>query len=98
MPAFVTAARNTWTVTALTATRCRVDIAAEFATRGLLGRLARPVILARVLRDGRHLLDDLKHYVETGTPSPRQTVPAVPLTTSVSGGRPLSRTGERLRP
>lgn len=72
MPAFVTAARNTWTVTTLTATRCRVDIAAEFATRGMLGRLARTVILARVMRDGRHLLDDLKHYAETGTPSPRR--------------------------
>jgi carbon monoxide dehydrogenase subunit G len=72
MPAFVAAARTTWTVTALSATRCRVDVAAEFATRGLLGRLARPVILARVLRDGRHLLHDLKYYVETGTPSPRK--------------------------
>jgi hypothetical protein len=72
MPAFLTAARNTWTVTALAATRCRVDIAAEFATRGLLGRYARPVTLARVLRDGQHLLDDLKHYVETGTPPPRK--------------------------
>jgi hypothetical protein len=38
----------------------------------VLGRLARAVILARVRRDGRHLLDDLKHYVETGTPSPRK--------------------------
>lgn len=72
MPAFVTAARNTWTVTVLAAGRCRVDVAAEFATRGVLGRLARAVILARVSRDGRHLLDDLKHYVETGTPSPRK--------------------------
>jgi hypothetical protein len=72
MPAFVTTARNTWTVTALNADRCRVDIAAEFVTRGMLGRVARTVLLARVLRDGRHLLADLKHYVETGTPSPRK--------------------------
>jgi hypothetical protein len=69
MPAFVTVARNTWTVTALATGRCRVDIAAEFATRGLLSRIARTVILARVASDGRHLLDDLKHYVENGTPS-----------------------------
>ncbi len=72
VPAFITTARNTWTVTALSDTRCRVDITAELTTRGMLGRLARTVILARVLRDGRHLLDDLKHYVETGTPSPRK--------------------------
>jgi len=72
MPAFVTAARNTWTVTALSARQCQVDIAAEFTTRGVIGRLARTIILARVLRDGRHVLDDLKYYVETGTPSPRK--------------------------
>jgi hypothetical protein len=72
LPAFVTTARNTWTITALSATQCRVDIAAEFTTHGILGWLARTVILARVLRDGRHLLDDLRHYIETGTPSPRK--------------------------
>ncbi len=65
-------ARNTWTVIALAAGRCRVDVAAEFATRGILGRIARTVILARVSRDGRHLLDDLKHHVENGTPSRRK--------------------------
>jgi hypothetical protein len=72
LPAFVTTARNTWTIAALSATQCRVDIAAEFTTHGILGWLARTVILARVLRDGRHLLDDLRHYIETGTPSPRK--------------------------
>lgn len=72
MPAFVTAARNTWTVTSLTANQCRVDIAAEFTTRGILGRIARTLILTRVADDGRHLLDDLKHFTETGTPSPRK--------------------------
>jgi hypothetical protein len=39
MPAFVTVARNTWTVTTLTPHGCRVDIAAESASRGILGRL-----------------------------------------------------------
>lgn len=41
MPTFVTGARNTWTVTGLTTTQCRVDIMAELATRGILGRIAR---------------------------------------------------------
>jgi Polyketide cyclase / dehydrase and lipid transport len=72
LPPFVTTARNTWTITALSATQCRVDIAAEFTTRGIFGWLTRTVILARVLRDGRHVLDDLRHYIETGTPSPRK--------------------------
>jgi hypothetical protein len=30
------------------------------------------VILARVSYDGWHILDDLKHYAETGTPSRRK--------------------------
>jgi carbon monoxide dehydrogenase subunit G len=72
MPAFVTTARNTWTVTPLDQHRTRVSLHAQFHTRGLLGRLARWVILAQVERTSRHLADDLRHYVETGIPSPRK--------------------------
>jgi hypothetical protein len=49
-----------------------VDYSARFAVRGLLGRIAAVVILARVSYHGRYILDDLKHYVETGTPSRRK--------------------------
>jgi len=72
MPAFVTTARNTWTVTPLDQQRTRVSVHARFDTRGLLGRLARWAILAQVGRTSRHLADDLRHYVETGTPSARK--------------------------
>lgn len=72
MPNFVTAARNTWTVTELDLQRCRVCYDAELSTQGLIGLIARPLMLARVARDGRHLLTDLKHYAETGRPSPRK--------------------------
>ncbi|HCT79135.1 MAG TPA: hypothetical protein DGT23_21775 [Micromonosporaceae bacterium] len=92
------AARNTWTVTALSDSQCRVDIAAEFTTRGILGRIVRAVILARVLRDGRQLLDDLKHFTETGTPSPRKQS-RTSQTRCVLTVRPaMSRTGRQLRP
>jgi hypothetical protein len=72
MPAFVTLARNTWTVTPIDAHRSRVSPRARFDTRGLLGLLGRWAILARTRRTGRHLADDLRHYVETGRPSPRK--------------------------
>jgi hypothetical protein len=72
MPAFVALARNTWTVTPIDAHRCRVSLRAWFDTRGLLGLLGRWVILAQTRRTSRHLADDLRHYVETGIPSPRK--------------------------
>jgi hypothetical protein len=72
MPKFVTAARNTWTVTELGPRQCHVHYHAEFSTHGLIGWIVRPLLLARVGRDGKHLLADLKHYAETGRPSPRK--------------------------
>jgi len=72
MPAFVTLARNTWTVTPLDAHRSRVSLRAQFDTRGLLGILGRWAILARTHRANRHLAGDLRHYIETGQPSPRK--------------------------
>jgi hypothetical protein len=72
MPSFVTLARNRWQVTAEAGRRTRVSFAAELRVRGPLGWLARWWLLAQVGRTGRHLLDDLKHYVEHGTPSPRK--------------------------
>jgi hypothetical protein len=72
MPAYVTAAQNTWTVIPLDEWRSRVTLRARFDTRGLLGWLARWLILAQVRRTSRYLADDLRHYVEHGTPSPRK--------------------------
>lgn len=72
MPSFVTLAHNTWTVTPTAEGRCRVSLRARFDTRSLLGLLGRWAILARTRRTSRHLADDLRHYVETGQPSPRK--------------------------
>jgi hypothetical protein len=72
LPAFVTTARNTWTVTALDRRRCRVSLDAQFDTRGVLGAVARWLLMVQVGRTSRHLADDLRHYVEHGTPSPRK--------------------------
>jgi Polyketide cyclase / dehydrase and lipid transport len=74
MPAFVTVARNTWTVTPLDSRHARVSLRAQFETRGLFGHLGRWAILAQVRRTSRHLAEDLRHYVVYGTPSPRKRV------------------------
>jgi hypothetical protein len=70
MPGFVTTARNTWTVTALGGHRSTVSLRARLDTRGLLGLLGRWIILAQVRSTNRTPADDLRHYVESGTPSP----------------------------
>ena len=72
MPAFVTLARNRWQVTAESDQRARVAFVAELQVRGPLGGLARWWLLTQAGRTGRHLLEDLKHFVEHGTPSPRK--------------------------
>jgi hypothetical protein len=72
MPAFVKLARNRWVITPEGTRRCRVAYDAMFETPSVLGRLGRRWILIGVSRTGRHTLDDLKHYVERGAPSPRK--------------------------
>lgn len=72
MPSFVTTARNSWTVTPLDNDTCVVTLDAQFDTRGLLGTLARWVMLAQLGRTSQHLGDDLRHIVENGRPSPRK--------------------------
>ena len=72
MPAFVTRARNQWQVTAIADARARVAFRAQVEARGPLGALARWWLLAQAARAGRRLLDDLKHHVEQGMPSPRK--------------------------
>ena len=72
MPSFVTTARNTWTVTPLDDDTCVVTLDAQFDTRGIVGTLARWVMLAQLGRTSQHLGDDLRHFVENGRPSPRK--------------------------
>ena len=72
LPKFVTLARNTWQVTSLGNQQTQVTYSGELRVRGLLGVMAKRLLLARVARDGRFLLDDLKHYAEHREPSPRK--------------------------
>lgn len=72
LPAFIATARNHWRITALDSHRTQVTFTAQVTVRGVLGRLAWWMLLLQVRYTGRHLLTDLKHYVETGTPPPRK--------------------------
>lgn len=72
LPGFVTVARNRWEVMGLGTRRARVAFEAQIEVRGLLGRLTWWLLVAQLGRTGRYVLDDLKHYVEHGEPSPRK--------------------------
>jgi hypothetical protein len=89
MPAFVTLARSRWRVAVEGERCCRVTFAAELRVRGPVGWLARWWLLASVGRTGRYLLDDLKHYVEHGTVSPRKQHQ---LSRAALSGRSAART------
>jgi hypothetical protein len=72
LPALITTARSTWTVTPAGETACRVTVTGHFQTRGLLGLLGCWAIFAQARLAARHLRADLRHYVKHGTPSSRK--------------------------
>ena len=72
LPAFITTAASTWTVTPAGEASCRVTVTGHFQTRGVLGLLGCWAILARARLAARHLQADLSHYVKHGAPSPRK--------------------------
>jgi carbon monoxide dehydrogenase subunit G len=72
MPRFVRDARNRWQVTELAGGGSRVTIEATLETRGVLARLFALPLRLQLNRQGRRMLADLKHYAETGEPSPKK--------------------------
>jgi len=72
MPTFVGTAQNSWQVTAVDERRALARFDGVMETRGIVGRLLGLFLRVRLARESRRLLDDLKHFVETGRPSPRK--------------------------
>ena len=72
LPAFVTLARNTWTVIPVGESRCRVTLEAQFQGRGALGALMGWAAVLQARRNARRVEADLGHYLRHGTPSPRK--------------------------
>jgi hypothetical protein len=72
LPAFITTARSTWTVTPAAEGSCRVTITAHLRARGVLGLLGCFAILTQARLTARHLEDDLRQYIKHGIPSPRK--------------------------
>lgn len=71
MPGFVASAVNRWNVSELGPDRSQVRMHATFTLRGIM-RLFAPLMRWQMRREGRLVLQDLKHFVEHGTPHPRK--------------------------
>lgn len=71
MPRFIVHATNRWSVRALGDTRSIVRTEATLELRGLAS-LFGCVLAWRMKSDGRRVLEELKHRIETGRPHPRK--------------------------
>jgi Polyketide cyclase / dehydrase and lipid transport len=71
-PRFLRTARNHWRVEAIGARRTRISLHATVQPRGVLGWLAYLLLRVQLARVAAQFLQDLRHYLEHGRPSPRK--------------------------
>ena len=71
MPGFVAGARNRWCVVALDEGSCRVETRASVELTGPMA-LAGCLVRWQLQRAGASVLEELRHYVETGEPHARK--------------------------
>jgi hypothetical protein len=71
-PFFVRRGVNHWQISGLGATRCRVTTTASLTTKGIVGFMMAPMMRMQMAGMMRTMLEDLKHYAETGQPHPRK--------------------------
>lgn len=72
-PFFVERGINRWTMTP-EGSSTRLQSVADITTQGFVGMLMAPLMKMQMKRLMHRLLEDLKHYVETGVPHPRKAI------------------------
>lgn len=72
-PFFVERGINRWTMTP-EGSSTRLQSVAEITIQGFVGMLMAPLMKMQMKRLMHRLLEDLKHYVETGVPHPRKAI------------------------
>lgn len=71
-PFFVERGANRWTLVSEGETTTRVRSVATITTRGIVGMLMSPMLRLQMTGLMRGLLEELRHYVEHGSPHPRK--------------------------
>ncbi len=72
MPFMIKEATNTWTAIPATPQTTVVKLSMKLQYKGILGTLARPLMNMMMKKMMTETLDELKYYVEYGTPHPRK--------------------------
>lgn len=71
-PFFVRKGVNHWRIDAIGTNRCRLTTTATITTNGLVGMMMAPMMRMQMSGMLRVMIEDLKHYAETGQPHPRK--------------------------
>lgn len=70
-PFFIDTAVNKWQLTT-NGNSTKVDIDFNLKTKGIMGIIMRPMMKMQMNKLIGYVLEDFKHFVETGKPSPRK--------------------------
>ena len=70
-PFFVKLGQNTWTLTQI-GNETKVSMRLEMRTKGIIGKVMSPMMRLQMGGVLTNAIEDFKHYVETGRPSPRK--------------------------
>lgn len=71
-PSFVKSGVNNWYLTEIEPGKTKVDIRFRGVTTGLMGAIMRPVMKRQLSSTLEDIVEDFRHYVETGMPSPHK--------------------------
>lgn len=72
-PFFVDSAINNWQLTKISTESTKVEMHLVVKTKGLVGSIMNPMMKIQLNKQLVHIPNDLKHFVETGNPSPNKT-------------------------
>lgn len=67
-PGFISSAINTWTLQQV-GNQTKVSMHMKMETKGLIGAIMGPMMKMKLNKTIEGVIEDFKHYVETGTPS-----------------------------
>ncbi|WP_271765991.1 SRPBCC family protein [Aquimarina algiphila] len=68
-PFFVDTAINNWQLLTIDSEKTKVQMHLVVKTQGLIGSIMRPMMKMQLSKQIEYIPNDLKHFVETGTPS-----------------------------
>lgn len=72
MPSMVKHATNTWSLSSLGQQKTKLVMKMDITLGGIMGFMMQPMMKIMMSKMGNTLMQDYKHYVETGKPSDRK--------------------------